>query len=86
MEGEAAGLETAQSSAWITDDWAWRSFATKGFDDAGSGSFEVRLLVPPAVQEGLDCTARVCAVTTRADHTASSDRVQDMQLPVSFDG
>ena len=84
MEGEAAGAEEAASSAWISDDWAWRAFATKGFDDTDAGAFEVRLLVPPAVQDGLDCTRSVCAITTRADHTASSDRVQDMQLPVAF--
>jgi len=84
MEGEAAGTDEAMSSAWITDDWAWRAFASKGYDDPESGSFEVRLLVPPATQEGADCTTQRCAITTRADHTASSDRVQDMQLPVVF--
>ena len=84
MEGEAAGAESAASSAWITDDWAWRAFATKGFDNPRTGSFEVRLLVANPTQEGLDCTTERCAVTTRADHTASQDRVQDMQLPVRF--
>lgn len=84
MEGEAAGTEEAMSSAWITDDWAWRAFASKGYDDPETGSFEVRLLVPPATQEGADCTVQRCAITTRADHTASTDRVQDMQLPVVF--
>lgn len=84
MEGEAAGSDEAQSSVWITDDWAWSAFATKGYDDPGSGSFEALLLVPEAAQDGLDCTRSVCAITTRADHTASADRVQDMQLPVAF--
>lgn len=84
MEGEAAGSDEATSSAWVTDDWAWRAFATKGFDDADAGEFEVRLLVPESAQDGLDCTKSVCAITTRADHTASNDRVQDMQLPVAF--
>lgn len=84
MEGEAAGSDEAASSAWITSDWAWRAFATKGYDDPDEGSFEVRLLVPPASQDGLNCEKAVCAVTTRADHTASSDRVQDMMLPVAF--
>jgi len=40
-----------QSSFWISDDWAWRSFATRGYDD--DGAFSVKLLVPPAVQENL---------------------------------
>ncbi len=84
MDGEAAGRDTFESSIWITNDWAWSAFATKRFDDAATGSFEARLLVPAATQEGLDCTVTRCAVTTRADHTASSDRVQDMQLPVGF--
>lgn len=85
MEGELAGGEIAASSAWVTSDWAWRSFATKPYDDSETGSFEVALLMPPAAQEGLDCTVERCAITVRADHTASSDRVQDMQLPVAFD-
>lgn len=84
MEGEAAGSDEAMTSAWVTDDWAWRAFATKGFDDADSGTFEVRLLIPEPAQEGLDCTKSVCAIATRADHTASNDRVQDMLLPVAF--
>ncbi len=84
MEGKAAGTDEALSSAWITDDWAWKAFANKGYDDPQQGAFEVRLLVPPAAQEGIDCAKQVCAVTTRADHTAATDRVQDMQLPVAF--
>lgn len=83
-EGEASGAEDPQPSIWITDDWAWRSFASQQYDDAERGSFTVRLLVPDATQEGLDCTRVQCAVTTRADHTAARDRVQDMQLPVRF--
>lgn len=79
--GEAA---EPQTSVWVTDDWAWRSFATQGYDDAESGSFTVRLLVAEPVQEGLDCFSTRCAITTRSDHTASADRVQDVQLPVAF--
>jgi hypothetical protein len=84
IEGEAAGIETAISSAWITDDWAWRAFATQSYDDASTGSFTVRLLVPPAVQENLNCEQSSCAIATRADHTAGADRVQDMLLPVAY--
>lgn len=86
MEGEAAGTDKALSSAWITDDWAWRAFANKGYDDAEHGAFEVHLLVPPAAQEGVDCNVQRCAIATRADHTAATDRVQDMLLPVAFAG
>lgn len=84
MEGEAAGNDEASSSVWITDDWAWRAFASTGYEDPESGDFSVRLLVPSAVQEGLDCTVQKCAIATRADHTAGTDRVQDMLLPVAF--
>ena len=74
----------AQPSVWITDDWAWRTFATQGWGDARTGSFTARLLVAEPVQDGFDCRVSLCAVTTRADHTALGDRVQDMQLPVRF--
>lgn len=84
MEGEAAGA--LGSSAWITDAWAWRAFATQGYDDAATGSFVTRIIVPASSQDGLDCTSTACGVTTRADHTALKDRVQDMQLPVQFEG
>ncbi|MBL5974639.1 MAG: hypothetical protein D3X82_12985 [Candidatus Leucobacter sulfamidivorax] len=86
-EGSAVGGESpaeAQPSVWITDDWAWRNFATQGWDDAATGSFTARLLIPEPAQGGLDCRVALCAVTTRADHTALADRVQDMQLPVAF--
>ena len=67
-------------------DRAWKAFANKGYDDPDRGAFEVHLLVPPATQEGIDCNVQQCAITTRADHTAATDRVQDMQLPVAFAG
>ncbi len=82
MQGEAAGSDKAAPSFWLTDDWAWRAFANGGYDEGGS--FEVRLLVPDVAENGVDCAATLCAITTRADHTAVNDRVQDMQLPVAF--
>lgn len=83
-QGEAD--RAALSSAWVTDDWAWRAFATHRYDDAGEGSFEVALTVPEPTVDGLDCRESPCAIATRADHTASADRVQDMLLPVRFAG
>ena len=82
-EGEASGYQ-ALASVWITDDWAWRAFATHGYDDASSGVFTARLRVPEAATDGLDCRETACAIATRADHTATSDRVQDMLLPVEY--
>lgn len=84
MEGAAAGSEQPMSSFWITGDWAWKAFANKNYDDPERGGFTVHLLVPPATQVGLDCATQKCAITTRADHTAATDRVQDMMLPVQF--
>lgn len=82
-EGDAAG-DTALSSVWITDDWAWRAFATQGYSDAESGTFTAQITVPDPAMEGLDCRVTRCAIATRADHTASSDRVQDILLPIAF--
>lgn len=82
-EGDAAG-ETGLASVWITDDWAWRAFATQGYADAEKGTFTARLTVPDPVSDELDCRLTRCAIATRADHTAASDRVQDILLPVEF--
>ena len=83
-ETGGAAAQEALSSAWITSDWAWKSFATQGYDDAESGTFEVRLTVPEPTVEGLDCAVSRCAIATRADHTAAKDRVQDMLLPIGY--
>lgn len=83
-EGEAAGDTAPMSSAWVTDSWAWRGFATHQYTDPATGSFEVRLLVPAPTQQGLDCLTELCGITTRADHTAVNDRVQDIQLRVAY--
>lgn len=80
-EGAASG-EQSLPSVWVTNDWAWRAFATQGYDEGGS--FTARLRVPEATMDGLDCRVTACAIATRADHTAGSDRVQDMLLPVKF--
>lgn len=82
-QGAAAEIQ-ALSSAWITSDWAWKAFATQGYDDTDLGSFAVRLTVPDPAVEGLDCRVSRCALTTRSDHTALKERVQDMLLPVGY--
>ncbi|WP_125100494.1 hypothetical protein [Leucobacter chromiireducens] len=83
-ETGGANAEAGLSSAWITSDWAWRAFATQSYDDTERGSFTATLTVPPPTTDGLDCRVSRCAITTRADHTAASDRVQDMLLPLAF--
>lgn len=82
----AEGAIVAETSVWITNDWAWAAFANQGYEDKNAGTFTAALLVPESSSNGLDCTVSLCAITTRADHTAANDRVQDLQLPVAFSG
>lgn len=83
VEGEI-DADAPLESAWVTNHWAWRSFATHQYLDAEAGTFTVELTVPSPYTDELDCTVAACGIFTRADHTASSDRVQDLYLPVEF--
>lgn len=47
------------------------------------GSFEVPLLVRPRIGD-VDCREVVCGIATRADHTRSTDRSQDVFIPITF--
>ncbi|QDY08210.1 hypothetical protein FJK98_14460 [Micromonospora sp. HM134] len=47
------------------------------------GSFRVTLTVNPRIGT-VDCTVRRCVVTSRADHTRTADRSQDVRVPVTF--
>jgi len=47
------------------------------------GTFQVRLKVPTAIGS-VDCTTRRCVVASRADHTRTSDRSQDVRVPITF--
>lgn len=49
------------------------------------GTFEVELTVD-ARDEFTDCFEATCVLATRADHTLSGDRSQDVKVPVSFVG
>lgn len=83
VEGEI-DAEAPLESAWVTNHWAWRSFATHQYLDVEAGTFAVELTVPSPRTAELDCTVAACGIFTRADHTASNDRVQDVYLPVAF--
>ncbi len=74
------------ASNWINDDWAWRLFGARSFDDRDTGTFTAYLKVPPTSDEKLDCRQVACALYTRNDHTASADRVQDLYIPLGFVG
>ncbi|MDG4775081.1 hypothetical protein [Solwaraspora sp. WMMD792] len=47
------------------------------------GSFQVRVPLTARIGD-VDCTVRTCSVVTRADHTRTSDRSQDVRVPISF--
>lgn len=80
---DAGEIEWAPSN-WINDDWAWKLFGARAYDDADTGTFTAYLEVVDPVGEGIDCTAQACAIYTRNDHTALADRVQDLYIPVAF--
>ncbi|MES5819361.1 immunoglobulin I-set domain protein [Streptomyces sp. RG80] len=74
----------SHSSAWISSnppDYG-EDLATP-YDDGGS--FEVELTVD-AKDEFTDCFEQKCVLATRADHTLSGDRSQDVKVPVAFVG
>jgi hypothetical protein len=71
-------------SNWINDDWAWKLFGARPYDDVATGTFTAYLEVVDPVGEGYDCTVDRCAIYTRNDHTALGDRVQDLYIPVAF--
>ncbi|HWB34574.1 MAG TPA: hypothetical protein VHA75_00970 [Rugosimonospora sp.] len=49
------------------------------------GSFRVTLRVTATIGS-VDCRVTRCAVVTRADHTRTDDRSQDVRIPVTFAG
>ena len=71
-------------SNWINDDWAWKLFGARSFDDRETGSFTAYLEVPEPSDDHVDCRVVTCAIYTRNDHTAAADRVQDLFVPVGF--
>lgn len=82
----AEGTIQFAPSNWINDDWAWRLFGARSFDDRDTGTFTAYLEVPPTADENVDCREVACALYTRNDHTAANDRVQDVYIPLGFVG
>ena len=82
-EAQPGAIEWAASN-WINDDWAWKLFGARSFDDKELGTFTAYLLVPDSSDEFVDCSVDQCGVYTRNDHTALDDRRQDLYLPVGF--
>lgn len=81
--GGADTSGTTGSSVWISS-----NPPSYGKDIAvpygPSGSFRASLHVSAALNPTTDCSQLTCAVVTRADHTRSQDRSQDVAVPVSF--
>jgi hypothetical protein len=80
----AEGSVQFAPSNWINDDWAWKLFGARSYDDAATGTFTAYLEVGSPVGDGVDCRTDACGIFTRNDHTALNDRVQDVYLPVAF--
>lgn len=81
-----AGTVQYAPSNWINDDWAWKLFGARGYDDVATGTFTAYLEVGEPVGDGFDCRVDACGIVTRNDHTAANDRVQDLAIPVRFSG
>ena len=78
------GVVQWAASNWINEAFAWRLFGARSFDDGEAGTFTAYVEVPPAVDEGVDCTQVQCGLYTRNDHTAINDRVQDLYVPLRW--
>jgi len=72
------------ASNWVNDDWAWRLFGARSFDDRQTGAFTAYIEIPSSADENVDCSQERCGLYTRNDHTALENRVQDLYLPVGF--
>ncbi|WP_319637749.1 MULTISPECIES: hypothetical protein [Streptomyces] len=74
----------SHTSAWISSDPP--DYGEELAIPYGTGgTFEVELTVD-AKDEYTDCFKATCVLATRADHTRSGDRSQDVKVPVSFVG
>ncbi len=81
--GGADTTGAAGASAWISSNPP--SYGTTLAKPYGAGgTFHVTLTVAAKLDDTIDCRTTPCAVVTRADHTRSSDRSQDVVVPVSF--
>lgn len=78
-------IEYAPSN-WINDQWAWRLFGARSFDNRETGEFTAYIEVPGFRDDVVNCQEVRCGLYTRNDHTALEDRVQDIYIPVDFAG
>ena len=78
------GVVQYAASNWINGAFTWRLFGARSFDDAEAGTFTAYIELPPVADENVDCGIDQCGLFTRNDHTAISDRVQDLYLPLRW--
>jgi len=86
LGSQGSGTEAVEwsPSNWINQQWAWRLFGARSYDDVDRGIFRAFIVVPPAIEEGLNCLEVPCGLFTRNDHTAIDNRMQDLYVPVRF--
>ncbi|MEV0637998.1 hypothetical protein AB0I77_24250 [Streptomyces sp. NPDC050619] len=79
------GRETKDgSSRWITDTGTGTPGITLPYEDGGRFSTTLEN-VRPEIADGVVCDKTVeCAVVTRADFTATNERLYDQYIPVHF--
>jgi hypothetical protein len=81
-----AGVVEYGPSNWINDQWAWRLFGARSFDNRDTGEFTAYIEVPGSRDDLVNCQEVRCGLYTRNDHTSLEDRVQDLYIPVGFVG
>jgi hypothetical protein len=84
VEGFEEGVIQFAASNWINEAFAWRLFGARSFDDRAAGTFTAYAELPPVADENVDCSQVECGLSTRNDHTAAADRVQDLYLPLRW--
>lgn len=84
--GNIAGAIEYGPSNWINDQWAWRLFGARSFDNRETGEFTAYIEVSGFRDDVVNCQEVRCGLYTRNDHTALDDRVQDLYIPVDFAG
>ncbi|GAA1948115.1 hypothetical protein [Amycolatopsis minnesotensis] len=80
--GDGQGGTSVGPSAWVTNNPIGGSAATP---IAANGTFSAKIRIAKT-GTGLDCAdpAVTCAIVSRRDHFAASDRTADVFIPVSF--
>lgn len=75
--------EATSGSGWVSSNPP--SYAEGSTTPYGpNGSFQLALTLTPDISPAVNCLQVRCALVTRNDHTRTSDRSQDLILPITF--